>query len=48
MFDLTQETKDAVITYLLSSGLIKEGTTDEQLEEVLDNVVRIVKASFGF
>jgi hypothetical protein len=48
MFELTQETKDTVITYLLSTGLVKEDATSEQLEEALDNVVSIVKRQFGF
>jgi len=48
MFDLTQETKQEVIQYLRSTGLIAEHATEEQLEAALDNVVAMVKRSFGF
>lgn len=48
MFELTQETKDAVIAYLRDSGVIVKEASDEVLEVVLDNVVSIVKKQFGF
>jgi len=48
MFELTEETKTAVIIYLRESGVVKEGASDETLQVVLDNVVSIVKKQFGF
>ena len=48
MFELTQETKDSVIAYLRSTGLVVESATKEQMEEALDNVVSLVKRQFGF
>jgi hypothetical protein len=48
MFELTQETKDAVVAYLIQTGVVKEDVTTEQLEVALDGVVAIVKKQFGF
>lgn len=48
MFELSEETKANVVAYLRESGVVTMDVTDDQLEEVLDNVVAIVKKQFGF
>lgn len=48
MFELSQETKDAVVAYLRESGVVKDDVSDADLEVALDNVVAIVKKQFGF
>ena len=47
MFELTQETKDAVVAYLKDQLVVREGVSDADLEAAIDGVVAIVKRQFG-
>lgn len=47
MFELTEETRNNVIA-VLRSRLDLQGHTDEELNEIIDEVVGTVKAQFGF
>lgn len=47
MFELTQETKDAIISYLRTASVVDPDVTDENLNVVIDNIVTIVKRQFG-
>lgn len=48
MFELNEDTRDKVITLLRERLYEHEQYTDAELNELIDEVVVIVKAQFGF
>lgn len=46
MFNLTDETRSAIIAIIRERLVV--GKTDDELNAVIDEIVTVVKAQFGF